>query len=195
MLQALVRGFMVRKELEMKSQHAVVIQSMYRCKIARDEVHARQEAKVRELEEQLRKAAVTDELASTEATEARGENYAVQHGFGEAPEESVEIAEVLVASELADLKSELAKMKAELKATKKAVTKSKARIAELEAENKTMKQQMRIADRDYQGTKAEQYADHPDLHKLAEGIFGLTYRSKQSKSDLDALVKALKILK
>jgi capsule polysaccharide export protein KpsE/RkpR len=189
MLQALVRGFMVRKELEMKSHYAVAIQSMYRCKIARDEVHARQEAKVRELEEQLRKAAVTDELASTEATEARGENYAVKHGFGETPEESVEIAEVLVASEVADLKSELAKMKAELKATKKAVTKSKARIAELEAENKTMKQQMG------QGTKAEQYADHPDLHKLAEGIFGLTYRSKQSKSDLDALVKALKVLK
>lgn len=193
MLQALVRGFVARKEVEMKSRHAVVIQSMYRCKIARDELHARQKERVRELEEQLRKAAVVDEIASAEA-EARVENDAMQHVFEEAPEESIKTAGVLL-FELADLRSELVKMKAELEATRKEVTVSKARVVELEAENKTLKQQMGVSEGAYVGRKAEQYADHADLHKLAEGIYRLTYMSKQSKNELDSLVKALEILK
>lgn len=190
--QAIGRGFLVRKQLEVKSQGAIVIQSAYRCKIARGELLARREEKVRELEEQMRKAAIADKLESTEATEVGGEKVTAQCALEEASEKPEEVH-----SEVTDLKAELQKIKAELKASKKEALASKARVAELEAENKNMKRQMAqgMFDGAYKGKKTVQYEDEPDLHKVAEGIYGLTYRCKQSKSDLDALVKMLEILK
>ena len=45
------------------------------------------------------------------------------------------------------------------------------------------------------GKKTIHYEDQPELHKVAERLYGLTYRSQQSKNDLDSLLKMLEILK
>lgn len=192
LLQAFGRRFLVRKQWGVQSHGASVIQSAYRCMIARGELLARKREKVRQLEEQMRKAIVADTLESRRATELGGEKvtpHCALKKVSEKPEE--------VRSEVVDLKAEIQKIKAELKALKKVALASKARVAELEAENNNMKRQMEqgMFDGAYKGKKTIQYEVQPDLHKVAEAIYGLTYRSQQSKSDLDSLVKMLEILK
>jgi myosin heavy subunit len=192
LLQAFSRRFLVRKELEVKSHGASVIQSAYRCKISRRKLLARKKEKIRELEERMRKVSIADKLEPREATDAGGEKVTPHCALEEVPAKPEKVR-----SNVTDLNSEIQRIKAELTALTKEALASKARIAELEAENKNLKRQIkqRMSDGAYKGKNALQYEDQPDLHKVAEGMHGLTYRSRQSKSDLDALVKMLEILK
>lgn len=191
-LQAVGRRFLVRRQLEVQSHGAIVIQAVYRRKIARGLSVARKRENVREMEEQLRKAAIADKLKSRHAIEAGGEKAAPPCALKKVSEKPEEVR-----SEVTDLKEEIQKMKAELKALKKEALVSKARVAELEAENNNMKRQMEqgMFDGTYKSKNTEKYEDQPDLYNIAEGIYGLTCRSQKSKSDLDALVKMLEILK
>jgi hypothetical protein len=75
---------------------------------------------------------------------------------------------------------------------------SNARVSMLEAENKTLKLKLKHkkkAETNYSKHLSKHYKDFPDLYDLCEEMGALTHQSKQSKRDLDKLVKSLEILR
>lgn len=182
-LQAVVRGYLVCKHVERQQTSAVTIQCMYRSKVARCEFVELTEAHRKKLkeEEQMRKKATQEQAAmEREVTEKA-------------------VLQVAKLTTLDVLQSELERLKMELESAKAVAAESKSRAAKLEAENNMLKHELKKEKQNVEYKRGalapSQYAEFPDLRELAESVGMLTFQSKQSKKDLDALVKSLEKLK
>lgn len=177
--QALVRGYLVKQEIERQYAGAIAIQSMHRGNIARSELAARKEAHQKQaLKEEQQQASIVgmkrQEIAKEDVQETLETN----------------IANVATLDPAA-LQSQVQRLKAELAS-------SNARVSTLEAENKTLKLKLKRkqkAEANYSQHLSMHYKDFPDLYHLSQEIGTLTHQSKQSKRDLDELVKSLEILR
>jgi len=192
-LQALSRGFVARRQWQKQQSSTIAIQCMYRNKAARFELAARREAHIRQVEEQMRKAEIA---AEQEASRAAERNAALERQKGENATIEAQEAERNSLG-VAELKSELEKVTAQRDAAIARAAESKSRIVKLEAENKNLKQQikLKVMEVEYSGRPPSHYAEYSDLRGISEGIGSLTQQSKKGKKDLDSLVKALEILK
>lgn len=175
-LQALSRGYLARKDKAKQHESATAIQCMYRSKVARAEVASRKEEQMRELEEKMRKAKIAAE-----------EEAAMERSLS-----AIRAAEAQEALDVEELKSQVEKLKTDLQSARALAKASKSRIVKLEAENKSLKEQL--------GSRAEpanighppsHYSDQPDLLEICDCIGALSQQTKQGKKDLDALVKSL----